>query len=170
MLHVWGSIWAAEVKSKTTYGIIMTTSAVQPLFATQAKRHRVPRSRQKSAVSNGTRLLPGTDNRNVWARRCKDIMENLTADRGGADEVTAAEASIIRRAAVLSVELESLEAKFAEAGQATDRDLDLYGRTSGNLRRLLETLGLDRRSKIIGGTLSDYLNMPAETEDAEVLP
>ena len=76
-------------------------------------------------------------------------MAELTSDRGGAAEVTAAEASLIRRAAVLSVELEALEVKFAEAGQASDRDLDLYGRTSGNLRRILETLGINRSAKTV---------------------
>jgi hypothetical protein len=53
-------------------------------------------------------------------------MENLTSDRGGASEVTAAEASIIRRAAVLSVELESMETTFAKDGQASGNALDLY--------------------------------------------
>jgi hypothetical protein len=39
------------------------------------------------------------------------------------------------------VELERLEAKFATAGAANDLDLDLYQRTAGNLRRLLEAVG-----------------------------
>jgi len=51
----------------------------------------------------------------------------------------AAERSIIRRASVLTVELERLEVKFASAGEAAD--LDLYQRTAGNLRRLLEAVG-----------------------------
>lgn len=127
----------------------MTSTANQPLFDTRSTPQRPPRSRQKSAVTNGTRLLPGTDNRGPWVRRCRDIMAELTSDRGGAAEVTAAEASLIRRAAVLSVELEALEVKFAEAGQASDRDLDLYGRTSGNLRRILETLGINRSAKTV---------------------
>jgi hypothetical protein len=121
----------------------MASSADQSLFTTRSSPLR-PRSRQKSAISNGTRLLPGTDNRGPWVRRCRDIMADLTSDRGGASELSAAEASLIRRAAVLSVELEALEVKFAEAGQATDRDLDLYSRTVGNLRRVLETLGVRR--------------------------
>jgi hypothetical protein len=97
------------------------------------------------------------DNRGAWARRCKDIMEDLTSDRGGVENVSAAEASIIRRAAVLSVELELLENKFA-AGQATDSDLDLYGRTSGNLRRLFQTIGVDRKSRdITPPSVKDYI-------------
>jgi hypothetical protein len=122
----------------------MTSAVSQPMFATRSKAKRPARSAQKSAVSNGTRLLPGTDNRSPWVRRCKDIMDDLTSDRGGVAEVTSAEASIIRRCAVLSVELEALEVKFAEAGQATAATLDLYSRIAGNLRRMLETLGLKR--------------------------
>jgi hypothetical protein len=119
---------------------------------------RPPRSKQKSAISNGTRLLPGIDGRGPWVRRCRDIIADLTSDRGGISELSAAEASLIRRAATMSVELESLEAKFAEAGQATDRYLDLYGRTSGNLRRILETLGIRRRARSVNAkSLNDIL-------------
>jgi len=76
-------------------------------------------------------------------------MEALVLDKGGASEISAVEFSIIRRCATLTIELEALEKKFAEAGQATAHDLDLYGRTSGNLRRLFETLGIDRRARVV---------------------
>ena len=46
---------------------------------------------------------------------------------------------------MLTVELERLEAQFATAGEADAETLDLYGRTSGNLRRLLEAVGISRR-------------------------
>jgi hypothetical protein len=51
--------------------------------------------------------------------------------------------------------LERLEAKFATAGEASADDLDLYQRAAGNLRRLLESIGLQPRAKDIGPTLSD---------------
>jgi hypothetical protein len=47
----------------------------------------------------------------------------------------------------MTVELERLEAKFAVAGVADPGDLDLYFRGCGNLRRLLEGLGLERRAR-----------------------
>jgi hypothetical protein len=46
---------------------------------------------------------------------------------------------------VMTVELERLEARFAVAGKASERDLDLYIRAAGNLRRLLEAIGLRRQ-------------------------
>jgi hypothetical protein len=46
----------------------------------------------------------------------------------------------------MTVELERLEREFALAGEADPETLDLYGRVAGNLRRLLEAVGLERRS------------------------
>jgi hypothetical protein len=136
---------------------VIKTSRKRPLFSHSPKDHAKPRSKQLSAVTNGTRLLLSNDNRGAWARRCKDIMQDLTSDHGGVENISAAEASIIRRSAVLSVELELLENKFA-AGQATDSDLDLYGRTSGNLRRLFQTIGVDRKAKdITPPSVADYI-------------
>ena len=70
---------------------------------------------------------------------------------------SAAERSIIRRAAVLTTELERLEVKFALAGQASADEIDLYSRAASNLRRLLEAVGLQRRAKDVGPTLADII-------------
>jgi hypothetical protein len=68
------------------------------------------------------------------------------SDLGGAETISEAERSIVRRAAVLTTELERLEQRFALAGEASADDLDLYQKTAGNLRRLLEAVGLQRRA------------------------
>jgi hypothetical protein len=98
----------------------------------------------RSRITNGSALLPGVDGRSPWVRRCKDLIAIHLADLGGANNASAAERSLVRRACVLTVELERLEAKFASAGQASADDLDLYQRTVGNLRRLFEVVGLKR--------------------------
>jgi hypothetical protein len=124
---------------------------------------------QRSRVTNGTRLLPG-DNRGRWVRRCKDLIELHINDLGGENRCSAAEKSLIRRVAVLSVELEQLEQKFAINGEASPNQLDLYGRSAGNLRRMLETLGLERRARDVtpfSGTNTKPL--PAGTPLREVL-
>jgi hypothetical protein len=105
----------------------------------------------------GRDLLSDADGRLSWVRRCKDVIAAHLSDLGGEDNTSAAERSIIRRASVLTVELERLEAKFASAGEADVDGLDLYQRTAGNLRRLLEAVGIQRRSKDIGPTLGDLL-------------
>ena len=77
----------------------------------------------------------------------RDLIVAHVDDLGGQDAISEAERSICRRIATLTVELEVLESKFAEQGEATAKQLDLYQRTSGNLRRLLESIGLKRRPR-----------------------
>jgi hypothetical protein len=120
---------------------------------------------QKSRITNGSALLPGVDGRSPWIRRCKDILASHLSDK---PDATAAEQAIIRRAAVLIVELERLERQFAVAGEADPFTLDLYGRVAGNMRRLLESVGLERRAKDIGPTLGDLLREDARQQRAGV--
>src|SRR5690606_15935271 len=111
----------------------------------------------RSAVTNGSALLPGVDGRSVWARRLRDVMALHLDDLGGPMAVSEAERSIIRRIATLTVELERMESVFAQDGKAAAADLDLYQRTSGNLRRLLEAVGIKRRPRDVTPRLSDYI-------------
>jgi len=69
---------------------------------------------------------------------------------GGAEALTEGERAIVRRVATLQTEAERLELTFATNGGATAQELDLYSRVSGNLRRLLESLGLARTVKARG--------------------
>ena len=109
-----------------------------------------PKDRQRSSITNGSKLLAGIDGRSAWVRRAKDLIGEHLADLGGADNTSAAERSIVRRAAVLTAQLEQLEVRFALAnGDVRPEDLDLYQRTASTLRRLLEAVGLQRRAKNI---------------------
>ncbi len=97
-----------------------------------AYRRQRAKSQAHTKITNGTRLLgPEVDARSMWVRRCKDLIELHVADLGGEMNCSAAERAIIRRAAVLMVELERLETKFALAGEASPNDLELYQRTAG---------------------------------------
>ena len=131
------------------------------LADTTPPARRKPLARSK--VSNGTALLAGVDGRSTWVRRCRDLIAAHVADLGGPDACSEAE----RRAATLTVELERLEKRFALAGEAEVDDLDLYQRTAGNLRRLLEAIGLQRRSRDITPTLDQYLAARAMESDAD---
>jgi hypothetical protein len=91
-------------------------------------------------------------------------------DLGGADIVSAAESSIIRRVATETIELELLEQRFAISGKgASSDDLDLYARISNSLRRHLEAIGLERRSRdVTPPSLADIAaEMEAEREAAD---
>ena len=105
--------------------------------------------------------MPGTDGRSSWVRRCKDVIAQHLSDK---PDATAAEQAIIRRAAVLITELERLERQFALAGEADAQTLDLYGRVAGNMRRLLESVGLERRAREV---VPDPLLYARENEAAE---
>jgi hypothetical protein len=74
------------------------------------------------------------------------------SDLGGEENITEAEKTICRRAACLVVELELIEVRFATGAETEDDTgnlLDRYQRTANMLRRLLESLGLQRRQKDI---------------------
>jgi len=115
-----------------------------------------PTQTHRSRLTNGSVLLSGVDGRSIWARRFRDLIEMHVEDLGGNDAVSAAERSIIRRASALTVELERMESRFALDGEASPEALDLYSRTAGNLRRLLEAVGLQRRANEVM-TLDAYL-------------
>ncbi|WP_244571229.1 hypothetical protein [Mesorhizobium carmichaelinearum] len=111
----------------------------------------------RSAVTNGSTLLPGVDGRSIWARRFRDLLGQHVADLGGEGAVSEAERSIARRATALEVELERLELRFATAGEAEAADLDLYSRASNTMRRHFEALGLQRRQRDITPSLRDQM-------------
>jgi hypothetical protein len=119
-----------------------------------------------SRQHNGA-LLPGVDGRSGWVRRAKELIDAHTAALGGVDNVSPAESALVRRSAVLIVELERLEHIFALAGQADADSLDLYARVAGNLRRLLEAVGLQRRSRDV--TLTRYLDVREELADRDIV-
>jgi len=108
-------------------------------------------------VTNGTAFLMDGDGRSIWARRCRDILADHISDMGGPKNVSSAERSLARRAAVLTTQLEQIEAQFSAADQADSKLLDIYVRGVGGLRRLLQTIGLERRARDLGPTLSDFL-------------
>lgn len=116
----------------------------------------------RSRVTNGNAVLPGVDGRSTWVRRLRDLIELHISDLGGEDAISEAQRSLVRRACTMTVELERLEATFAVKGEADAKDLDLYQRTAGNLRRILETLGLQRRQRDITPSLRDYARLRQE--------
>jgi hypothetical protein len=121
----------------------------------------------RSRVSNGSAILPGVDGRSGWVRRLRDLIRLHLSDLGGDAEVSEAERSIVRRAATLTVELERLELTFALAGEADAQQIDLYQRTANSLRRLLESVGLERRAKLVATPTLEQIAAEIEAEKHE---
>jgi hypothetical protein len=102
----------------------------------------------KSAITNGSALLHDVDGRSQWMRRLRDLIGAHVSDIGGDDALSAAEMALVRRAAMLTLQLELMESRWRETnGEASPRSLEVYQRATGALRRTLEALGLQRRSK-----------------------
>ena len=109
----------------------------------------VQASRSQSRVTNGADIAieADVDMRMPWPRRFKDLYGRHISDLGGIEAASEAKQSLVRRATVMEIELERMEAKLATQDNPSDKLIDLYQRTAGGLRRLLETIGLERQSK-----------------------
>jgi len=106
------------------------------------------------AYEGVTSWLDGGDKRGPVARRFRDLVHNVTSDIGLPDEITETQRQLIRRIASLSVWCESQEAKMADGEEI---DIDEFGRTSNSLRRLCESIGLERRARDVTPPLAEVL-------------
>jgi hypothetical protein len=132
-----------------------------------SKTKQIAKSKGRSRLSNGHVLPRNVDSRSQWARRFRDLLIQHATDLGGPDLMSAAEGAIIRRAVTLITELERMEAKFALRGRAEPAELESYQRCANSMRRLLESVGLSRRSRDVTPSLQEYL---AERYPAEEAP
>jgi hypothetical protein len=100
----------------------------------------------RSSVTNGTKLfaIAGLDGRTQTARRFRDLIEIWTLDLGGPELLGEGQRQLIRRAASLSIMAESIEADLA---RDLDFDVAVYGTVCDRLRRICETIGLQRKTK-----------------------
>jgi hypothetical protein len=123
----------------------------------------------RSRAGNGHLFGRDVDLRGAYPRRLRDLLAEHVQDLGGETNTSLAERSILRRIATISVELELLERKFIVGDGATPQDLQLYLTASNSLRRLLESVGLQRRSKdITPPSVEAYVaHMNAKREAAE---
>ena len=90
------------------------------------------------------------DGRSPWARRWRDIVERHVADYGGSANLSEAQRSLIVRASTIEIELEQLEGRLS-LGRAAD--LATYATAASHLRRIFETLGIDRRARDCGNVI-----------------
>ena len=98
-----------------------------------------------SQVTAGKRMFVELgDGRSAWARRWSDLILAHANDLGGLDMLSEAQISICKRAATLECELESMEGRKS-AGLPVD--IEVYGRLTGRLCRMLELVGIRRVTK-----------------------
>jgi hypothetical protein len=111
----------------------------------------------RSSISNGSTLLADVDHRSAWMRRLRDLIADHISDLGGEDRMSTAEMALVRRASMLCLQCELMEARWNENdGEASAKQIDTYQRCVGALRRTLESLGMKRRPRDITPTLEEY--------------
>lgn len=106
----------------------------------------------RTRVGNGSAVLPGVDGRSIIARRYREILEALVSDMGG--DPSEAQQQIARRAATIAIDCEQQD---AAAARGEPLDVKTYTTASNSLRRLLESLGLERRARNVTPSVSEYI-------------
>jgi hypothetical protein len=89
----------------------------------------------------GALTIDALDRRTRPFKRYESIRGAVLADMGGESNTTEVQRQLISKFATLALQLETLESAALEGNHI---DLDLFGRCSGHLRRIAETLGLRR--------------------------
>jgi hypothetical protein len=121
------------------------------------KRKRLPKLHKasRSKVGNGTALLlPGIDGRSVEYRRFKDIRYDIIDALGGEEYVRPQQDQIIRRAAGLGMLCELMECDIIDGKRV---DVDALNKCANSQRRLLVSLGLERKARDVTPDLAAYL-------------
>ena len=136
-----------------TMGMTSKSSAPRPLTV-------------RSAITNDPLKLRGVDGRSETARRFRDVAIALTDDCGGADRLSEPTRLLIRQAAMLTIQVEQLQAKIV-AGEDVDHEQVI--RLSNVLTRVLAALGLKKcQRRDTGPSLADYLQSISDRQDTEV--
>ncbi len=92
------------------------------------------------------RTLDDLDNRTRAAQYAQKLVLGLQSDLGGADQISTAKRELIKRIALAGALAEDLECRWL---QGEPVDLDEYAKIANVQRRLLATIGLERRAKDI---------------------
>jgi hypothetical protein len=124
------------------------------------------KSRVRSMISNGSCLLsPEIDQRGPLVRRLKDLINDHVSDLGGTDNISSSERALVHRAAIMVLLTETIETKFVLSNlKIKPYELADYVKTVGALRRVLATLGLQRRAKPVM-SLDQYLRSKEECDE-----
>lgn len=80
------------------------------------------------------------DGRSQWMRRLRDLIAAHVSGLGGEDALSTAERALVRRAAMLTLQLELMESRWNETnGEASARPIEVCQRVTGSLKRTLES-------------------------------
>ena len=110
-------------------------------------------SKNRSAVSNRSRMLEGVDGRSAGARRFRDLVNAYEGELGGV--LSEAERSLVRQAVGLQLQAERMQGAIV---RGEDVDSDALIRVSSTSKRLLAVIASKTgKRKPVRQTLQDYL-------------
>jgi hypothetical protein len=105
------------------------------------------------------------DGRTAAARRARELIEAIQTDLGGSDHLSEGERQLVQRAAVLGAYIESCEVKWL-GGKAVD--LADYLAAINAQRRVLATVGLERRARNVTPSVAEYVTrMGVDEQEGE---
>lgn len=123
-----------------------------------------PSKRQRSAVTNGSRLFLEGDERSPAARRLRDLIRSFSADFDGT--LSEIDTALVRTAAALTLKSEQMQADLA-AGRPVDSDA-LIRLASTSRRALAAVSARVITNKPTGGTaLQNYLDARAAAAEED---
>jgi hypothetical protein len=122
--------------------------------------------RPRSAVTSGRKVFVTGNSNSAWARRFYDLVAGHVSDLGGRSVLSGAQLALCKRAAGLECELEQMEGRMSLSEEI---NLDSYGRAASHLRRILETLGLERKARDVtaDGVELEVFSSPMRSRWAE---
>lgn len=97
--------------------------------------------RLRSRVTNGSSLLAGIDGRTASARRYRDLCQSFADDLGGAASLTTAQSALVRQAAAMIVQSETLQSAVVR-GELVDSEQLV--RLCNSATRIVSRLGLKK--------------------------
>lgn len=87
--------------------------------------------------------------------RARGLIANIESDLGRSDHLSTGQRQLVQRAAVLGALCESYEASWITGEPVV---IEAYRAGINTQRRVLATLGLERRSRDVTPSLDQYLN------------
>jgi hypothetical protein len=123
---------------------------------TERKAKRL-RARVSNAADRGELIVANAPGDSLPARRMSDIYREIVSDLGGAQGMSEAQRQIARRAAVLAVACEQLEAEFLVSGSL---DVATYAVLTDRQGRAFTRLGMKRHARQVNA--QDWINEIAE--------
>lgn len=118
-----------------------------------------PKAPRREAGKARLRTLNDLDKRTRAHRDTAELREQLAADLGGWDAVSAMKAEVITAAAIMGAMMRDRSAAYL-AGEAVD--VNAFLTLANAQRRHLEALGLERRARDVTPDLKDYLAKQGE--------